>query len=145
MGRLANFFSEQNIVLDGQKKQKMLSLDRQFVETETERDSLKTENLHLKAQVKPLEREVQRLQDQVKKIGSQDHGRLDELAEKILLALANGEYDRERIFAPLNISKVKGDHLFDVLADRKLVNYEFGMTTPTPLGRAYLVKHDLIN
>jgi len=145
MGRLADFFREQSITLDGQKKQKMISLDRQFVEMEVERDSLKTENLHLAAKVNPLEREIERLQNQVQKMGSQNHGRLDEIAENILLALANGEYDRERIFAPLNISKVKGDHLFDVLTERKLVNYEFGMTTTTPLGRAYLVKHGLIN
>ena len=143
MGRLADFFREQSIALDGQKKQKMLSLDREFVDMELRVQTTEAKLLKLAAEVNPLKRDVERLQNEIKQTGSQDHTSLDEVAEKILLAVANGEYSRERIFSNLNVSKVKGDHLFDILAERRLLIYEFGTTTATPLGRAYLIKHDL--
>lgn len=68
MARLADFFREQSITLDGQKKTKMLALDRQFDDMETERNSLKAENLKLKSQVNPLQRDVDRLKQQIQEM-----------------------------------------------------------------------------
>ncbi len=67
MGRLADFFREQSIALAGQQKVKMLSLDREFEDMAAERDALKTENLHLKAEVNPLKRDIERMQNEVQR------------------------------------------------------------------------------
>jgi hypothetical protein len=92
MGRLADFFKEQSVPLAGQQKQKMLSLDREFEEMKAERDALKTENLHLKAQVNPLQRDIERLKDQIKQLEKEgataDEQPLDEKAQALLLAIA---------------------------------------------------------
>jgi hypothetical protein len=65
MGKVADFFREQNIPLGQQQRAKMLSLDREVVELEAKVKVLESENLHLKAEVNPMKREIQRLQDQV--------------------------------------------------------------------------------
>lgn len=66
MGRVSDFIREQGITLDGQKRTKMLALDDKVTAIEQERDALKAENLELRAQVKPLERENERLKERVK-------------------------------------------------------------------------------
>lgn len=65
MGRLADFFLEQNIALAQQPKAKMLALDREFEALKSERDRLKAENLKLQAEVNPLKREVEQLKQQL--------------------------------------------------------------------------------
>jgi len=103
MGKIAAFFREQNIPLAVQQKQKVLSLDAQFQQMETERDALKVENLHLKAQVNPLEREVERLKDQIQemkdKAAAHVEDALDEIAEALLVAIANSSYEFTEIQA----------------------------------------------
>lgn len=65
MGRVADFFREQNIPLAQQQRAKMVSLDRQVEELETKVQVLETENLHLKAEVNPLKQQVQRLEQKL--------------------------------------------------------------------------------
>lgn len=104
MGRFADFFREQSITLDGQKKVKMLSLDREFEDVEAERDRLKAENLHLRAQVKPLERDVDRLKERVEK---KETDGLDELTENMLLVIANNpDLSQDHLFAHFKLSIV---------------------------------------
>lgn len=152
MGKLANFFREQRITLDGQKKTKMLSLDRQFEEMEAERDSLKTENLNLRAQVKPLEREVERLKNQVEQNAAQSRGRLEVISEKMLVLIANGAERRltkEQVIRQFGLSQAKGDHHFDILSERALITLRVvsqdGSTYgATKIGRQYLADHNLL-
>ncbi|HTE16352.1 MAG TPA: hypothetical protein VK642_14855 [Burkholderiales bacterium] len=144
MGKVANFFNAQKIALAIQQKQQMLALDKEFETLESKVTVLQAEKLNLEAQVNPLKREIERLQNQVKETDSQDHLRLAEFAEKILLAVANGQQDRERIFASLNIAKIIGDYLFDILYERNFVSNEFTVLSATPLGRAYLVENNLV-
>jgi chromosome segregation ATPase len=93
MGKLTDFFTEQHIVLAGQNKATMLSLDHQFEELEAERDSLKTENLDLKGQVKALGREVDQLKQRIpeqagKPISAEKAIHLDETEIRLLKYLA---------------------------------------------------------
>lgn len=122
MGRLAEFFREQSIVLDGQKKQKMLSLDRQFVEMETERDRLKAENLSLKAKVNPLEREVERLKQEVQSKAAHDDS-LDEIAVTLLQAIADsdGRMPKYRTGALLKMTKAQTNYYFGLLERKKYI------------------------
>ena len=78
MGRIADFFREQSITLDGQKKTKMLSLDLQFEEMEAEITVLKSENLSLKAQVNPLQREVDRFKQKIEQGKTHIQGRMED-------------------------------------------------------------------
>ena len=150
MGRVADFFREQSIILDGQKKVKMLSLDRQFEDMESERDSLKTENLSLKAQVNPLQREVDRLKNQINSSAAQN-ARLDEMSEKLLAKLANSDNDttKDMLITHFQLSKAKGDYHFDILRENnfarlRVVISDSSYWLVTSNGRAYLAKYDLL-
>ena len=121
----------------------MVALDQEFESLEAQVTTLQAEKLHLEAQVNPLKREIERLKHQIENVTAQDHESLDPVAAQILLALANGESDRERIFSALNLPKIKGDHLYDILSERKLIEYKYGTAFVTPIGRAYLVQNTL--
>lgn len=86
MGRVSDFFHDNNVPLDGQKRTKMVALDRQCEDIESERDRLKTENLHLQAKVNPLERENERLQQQLQEKASPSLS-LDQTKEEMLRVL----------------------------------------------------------
>ena len=155
MGRLADFFREQSITLDGQKKTKMLSLDRQFEEMETERDSLKAENLSLKAQVNPLQRDVDRLKNQIEGMqGKAAKGHLEEVESKILVTLSTIPGKRganaPQIADAVGINETKAEYHLTKLVEANFVHAAYFYTsTPTEyrlgqLGREYLVKNDLL-
>src|SRR6267154_3786544 len=141
MGKFADFFREQSITLDGQKKVKMLSLDREFEEMKAERDRLKTENLHLRAQVEPLQRDVDRLKERVEQNKTSE---LDELTEKMLQVIANNpELSKDELFSHFNLSEAKGDYHLDILRGKKFALYANYLThshRATADGRAYLAK-----
>ena len=61
MGKIADAI--RGTGLSQQKQTQMLALDKQFSEMETEIQTLKTENLHLRAQVRPLEEQIERLKN----------------------------------------------------------------------------------
>ena len=63
MGKIADCI--RGVALPEQKKIKVLALDQEFSDMEAEIKTLKSENLHLRAQVKPLEREIERLKKQM--------------------------------------------------------------------------------
>lgn len=143
-GRVSGVLNAMGFHLGQEQKRQIIALDSEFKEMETQITTLKAENLNLRAQVKPLEEKVKRLQEQVKeKSAPQSHERLDEGSEKILIAVVNGA-DRQQAVAQVNISKAKGDYLFDILYERTFVESSFGMLVPTPQGRAYLAKHGLL-
>lgn len=90
----------------------MLSLDREFEDVEAERDRLKAENLHLRAQVKPLERDVDRLKERVEK---KETDGLDELTENMLLVIANNpDLSQDHLFAHFKLSEAKGAYHLDI-------------------------------
>ena len=70
MGKIADCI--RGVALPEQKKIKMLALDQEFSDMEAEIKSLKSENLHLQAQVNPLEKKVERLEQQLQKESADD-------------------------------------------------------------------------
>lgn len=148
MGKIADAI--RGFALPQQKQTQLLALDREFMEMESQIEALKTENLKLRAKVNPLEREVERLKDQVQQSKAKS-SRLDEVPEKLLTALANSESDitQEMLIAHFQLSKGKGDHYFDILAEKNFahlgsVEADGHYWRITPEGRAYLAKHNLL-
>jgi len=150
MGRFADFFREQSISLDGQKKAKMLALDSEFEALESKVKILDAENLHLRAEVNPLKREVDGLKNQIERKGAQQsHERLDETSEKILLDVANGPGVKADVIGNASLSRAKGELHFDILVKRGLLSQglqAMGLSfyEATPEGRKYLADHKLI-
>ena len=146
MGRVAEFFREQSITLDGQKKVKMLSLDRQFQDMEAERDSLKTENLSLKAQVNPLQREVDRLKNQVEQNKPKAHSLLNTVTVDLLKLIANNpNFVVPNLFDHMGLTQLELDYHLDILKEQKLISLSSVSTRgaryhATPLGRKYLME-----
>jgi hypothetical protein len=126
MGRFADFFKEQSVPLAGQQKQKMLSLDHEFVEMEAERDSLKTENLHLKAQVNPLQRDIERLKDKIGQLEEPTTAKesLDEKAVALLSAIAKSLHiAKDGGASIINGTPAQAAYYLGVLRERGLVRY----------------------
>jgi hypothetical protein len=149
MGRFADFFREQSISLPGQQKQKMLSLDKEFVEMEAERDALKTENLHLKAQVNPLHRDIERLKSKINQLeeATTTKESLDEKALALLSAIAkNFQIARDGGASIINGTPAQAAYYLGVLRQRGLVRYARanytldGRYVATQSGLAYLHK-----
>lgn len=143
-GRVSGVLNAMGFHIGQEQKRQILTLDREFEEMESKIKVLEAEKLSLQAKVHPLEEKIKRLQEQVKeKSAAQSHERLDEVSEKILIAVVNGA-DRVQAIARANISKAKGDYLFDILYERNFVEFSYGTLVPTAQGRAYLAKHGLL-
>src|SRR6266516_963026 len=148
MGRVADFFVEQNIALALQQKKKMLALDNEFSALEAKVKVLEAEKLHLEAEINPLKREVERLKNQAKQ-KSASHERLDEITEKMLLDIANSAGVKAEVISNAGLSHAKGEYHFDILVARRLIArglQRMGLSfyNATPEGRKYLVDHKLI-
>ena len=117
MGKIADAI--RGAPLPEQNRKKLLALDQEFVNMEAEIQALNSKNLHLQAQVNPLEREVQRLKNEIEKNATHDQDRLDELSEKILIVVANSNMPiREKIIQHLQLSQAKGELHFDILEEK---------------------------
>jgi hypothetical protein len=148
MGKIADVISN-GVSMSIQKQQQLLALDQKFSAMELEITTLKAENRHLQAQVNPLEREVERLKNQIQASATKGHGQLDELSEKALLIIASTAGAKSDVIQELGVSKGKGDHVFDILLERKLIiessnamGLEFHDATPD--GRKYLNSRNLL-
>jgi len=132
--------------LPEQNKQKLLALDREFVEMESKIQALKTENLNLQAQVKPLEREVQGLKDSIEQHAATGHIKLDDMSEKILIAIANCDaLQREAHVQELGLTVAKGNHYYDILVEKGFIRVHYDdWYSATPEGRKYLARRDLL-
>jgi outer membrane murein-binding lipoprotein Lpp len=130
MGRLADFFREQSIGLAGQQKVKMLSLDREFEDMAAERDALKTENLHLKASVNPLKRDIERMQEQIQRAKAAAETRnekLEEQAEALLVAIAKRFHiSRDGGASIIGGSQPEAQYYLGLLKERRFIRYAFG-------------------
>ena len=92
MGKIADAIL--GLSLPQQKHTQMLYLDKEFESAEAERDALKLENRNLRAEVEPLKKKVERLEEQLKeKTPSKDknivHEKLDDIEESFLSFLAS--------------------------------------------------------
>jgi DNA-binding MarR family transcriptional regulator len=149
MGKIADFFREQSIVLDGQKKTKMLSLDRQFEDMQAERDSLKAENLNLKAQVNPLQREVERLKNQVQTQGASVHG-LEQSEIDMLIFIGNQKSSTSSDIAEgMGMHSVPVEHFLGRLLKKNYIVQQHvpmlgAMYSLDDKGNAYLVDNKLV-
>ena len=137
--------------LPEQNRKKLLSLDQEFVKMEAEIQALKSENLLLKAQVNPLEREINGLKNQIEKNAARSHGKLGELTEAILIAVANSAdlITREQVMQRFQLSPAKGGHHFDILDEKGFVDVVGGgpdgvFVAATSDGRKYLAQHNLL-
>lgn len=150
MGRVADFFREQNIPLAQQQRAKMVSLDGEIEELEAKVQILETENLHLKAEVNPLKREVERLKNQVEQKKTPTHVALNAVTEVLLKLIANNpKYVVGNLFDSMGLSQAQLDHHLDILKARDfIIVVSTGRRGPTynatPTGRKYLVDNDLI-
>jgi len=127
MGRLADFFREQNITLAGQQKTKMLSLDREFEQMEAKLNVLESENLKLQAEVNPLKRQIDRMQDQVQRAEADLAARnekLDEKAEALLVAIAHAHHVSEgRAETIVKGTRARAEYYLGLLKERRLIRY----------------------
>lgn len=148
MGKLADAIRE-GCAMPDQKRAQLLSLDAQFEQVTAERDALKKENLNLKAQVNPLEREVKQLKEEKQRILEQasKHGDLDSDTERVLIAIveSDGRMPRRGTAKALGFSNAKGEYCFDLLEERDyILNISVDQRTGEPLycaepeGRKYL-------
>lgn len=64
MGRVSGLLKAMGFHLGEDQRRKIVALDRELDEMEAKVQSLETENLNLRAKVNPLERQVERLQNQ---------------------------------------------------------------------------------
>lgn len=71
MGKIANAI--RSAALPEQSKKKLLTLDQEFSEMEAKIQTLKAENLYLQAKVKPLEREIDGLKNQIKQNAASEY------------------------------------------------------------------------
>ena len=153
MGKIANFFREQKIVLAGQQRAQMLALDAEFEQMETKLKVLEAENLKLQAKANPQEREIERLKQQINKSAAPvEQAPLHEDAQKMLRLIASKQYwhSKDDVFrqmqASVQLNPVWAAYHFDELQRRDFVHAEppIGFYTATPAGRKYLVENDLI-
>lgn len=148
MGRVADFFADNRITLDGQKQAKMVSLDRKCEDIEAERDRLKAENLHLQSEVNPLKREVDRLKEQIKEQTAPSMS-LDETEQTILEALSKfPRTETDKIANALKLSPEAALFHLNELRNMKFVDYNYDMGDQVWYlrqdGRAYLHRKGLL-
>jgi hypothetical protein len=151
VGKIADAI--RGMALPIQNKTKLLTLDDEFSEMEAEIQTLKAQNLSLQAKVNPLEREIQRLKDDIKKYAaSTDHDKLDRWLEKILIEIANhGPLTREHQTKPPRLSTARLAHYFDILVEKGFIEIvpplfkrKGTWFAATVKGRKYLARHDLL-
>lgn len=144
MGKIAD--AVRGAGLAQQKLAQMLSLDQEFVTLEKKVQVLETENLTLRAEVNPLKAEVERLKNQIQQEAAPSHDALDDVAEAILVAIANsdGRMPKRATARHFNLSLGQGDYYFDLLRERRFIIQSTAMADPgfsaTPEGRKYLMK-----
>lgn len=161
MGRVADFFREQNIPLAQQQRAKMVSLDGECGALKAERDTLKAENLKLQADVNPLKREVERLKKQIEQAKAQAVSKateehLDETEVKVLTFLASSAMGSSRkptlhqIARHLNANPIRTEVLLNQLEEKGYVWHALSMgDAPAEYemydkGKEYLVKHNIV-
>lgn len=123
MGELADFFKRQSIVLPQMQKREMLSLDKKFSDMAAEMEVLKTENLHPKAQVKPLEHDIERLKGQLEGM-NQAMNQLDEISAEMFEIIANSDATPPSLayFSHFRTSEARIEYHFDVLYDGRFIS-----------------------
>lgn len=151
MGKVADFFSAQSIVLPQQQKRQMLALDKEFVALESKVTRLDAENLQLRAEVNPLKGEVERLQQQFEQQKAPSH-KLEQSEVNILKAISAAP---EGITSPqlqrqLGASQPHVEHFLNELREKEYIEPMLRMSTSGHSryvlhhkGNAYLVKHGL--
>lgn len=95
MGSVRNFFDRHNITLDLNKRQEMLALDKECESLQSQIDVLKSQNTQLRADVEPLKRANERLEQRLKEetakavAAKNAHEKLSDVDEEIVRYLAN--------------------------------------------------------
>lgn len=151
MGRVADFFREQSIPLGQQQRARMLSLDREFEELAAERDSLKVENLHLKAKVNPLERDIERLKNQLEQKPTPVHDLEPNEVDIMKFVGEKKSVNAADIGKGLNMHSVQVEHHLGRLLKANyigqtsvaasLIGVQYSLSDK---GNAYLVKNNLV-
>jgi hypothetical protein len=135
MGWLADLLKE--LPLSVIQKAKLDEFQEKYDKLETDYDNLKEKYAWLDAELK-----------RVKEQGT--HGRLDDLAEKLLVAIANsdGRMPKQRTSTVLGLSQAQGNLFFAQLTKLGYIQQSTAMRDPefraTPEGLEYLASHNLI-
>ncbi len=149
MGRVSDFFREQNIALAQQQRAKMVALDTEFEALESKVKILDAENLHLRAEVNPLKREIERLKNQVEK-KSAPHD-LEQTEIEMLKFVGNKKSaTASEIVTGMNMHSVTVEHFLG-----RLLKSNYLLQAPsvmgigaiyslTDQGNAYLVENKLV-
>jgi len=131
MGKIADAI--RGIPLAQQKQTQLLTLDREFEQMESKIQSLEAENLKLRAQVNPLQRDVDRLKNQLEQQQSSSHKQpLDKESEGIieLLAKSDSRMYVEEISEHLKIHPTKAKHLLNQLVEHGYVYVGYSIGSP---------------
>ena len=101
---------------------------------------LMAENVQLKATLAALEQQKPKSAEEQT---AQQIEELEEIAEKILIDIANNETPKESVISFFQLTKVKGDEYFDILMTRNLIRVKYMLDddvyyVATPEGREYL-------
>ncbi len=151
MGRVSDFFREQNIALAQQQRAKMVAMDRQVEELESKVQILETENLRLKAEVNPLKKTIQRLEQQLEQKGPNTvvHN-LEPKEIEMMKAIGNAKtLTADDIGKGLALHSVPVEHYLGRLLKSKYIVQNHvpmvgAMYSLSDLGNAYLVDNNLV-
>jgi len=103
---------------------------------------LMAENAQLKAAIAALEKKQPKPPEEQP---PQQIEELEEIAEKILIDIANNETPKESVISFFQLTKAKGDEFFDILTARNFIRVKYMLDddvyyVATPEGREYLEK-----
>jgi hypothetical protein len=147
MGRIANAL--RSVLMPEQKRREVLALDREFVEMETKVKALQSENLHLQAKVNPLERTIERLEQEIQKKSAPVH-KLDPIEVEMMKFIGEkGSVTPSDIAVAMNMHSVPVEHFLSRLlkADYVVQAYLAMIGASYSLAdkaNAYLVENNLV-
>lgn len=152
MGKISDAFKDTTLPIETKKK--VIALDKEFSEQQSQIQVLESANLKLQAEVNPLKREIERLNNQIQGVHSQ---RLDKTAEEILVFISRHEnFTAPQVAQATGVSEQLATYHLEELKKHELIDAQYTMgndfTGARPRtswhikqpGRAYLVSHKLI-
>ena len=132
----------------GHKKfaEELEDIQRMMASLQAEQAALNEQNRQLLAENAQLKQALAALEQGTKPPAEQSPRQLealDEISEKILIDISNNETPKESIITYLQLTKVKGDHYFDILTTRNFIRVKYMLDDDvyfvvTPEGLEYL-------
>lgn len=153
MGRIIGLLTAQGVHLGQEHKRQVLALDSEFEQMEFQITALKAENLHLQAQVNPLQRDIERLKSKIQDLEGEAAAKqgdpLDENAKRLLVAVSKGFQFFKGASTYIDNNAALTEYYFGLLKKHRYIRWTFSYEAPsrcviTHDGLEYLHKHGLL-